>query len=322
MPELRAETVRDVRQYAARAYEDCIRAGAQEIRPAGPPASAAAHMRDAEVVRLASAELFYVSEPMARLALSVAPSMPEFNLLPEDLPARTGFMFCETPIQIIDYMDQEPSYITAASWGYWNAPVQTKWNMGAVWVTFYADLAQNMQGAVDQGIVAGDIRDAALRQRGRLILDNEYQAPFSKDAIPVGRPDGTVLSWDEAWAEPDTGFFKAFAIVKTIWTLMSQTVSTVSQAHYDRASRRRLQRQDIEPVPVRVVTLRRASTARSSEGGDGQRDYRYQWLVRGHWRQQWYPSRGAHRPVWIDPHVKGPEGAPLLGGEKVYALRR
>jgi hypothetical protein len=49
-----------------------------------------------------------------------------------------------------------------------------------------------------------------------------------------------------------------------------------------------------------------------------ERDYQHQWVVRGHWRQQWYPSRNVHRPIWITPHIKGPEGAPLLGGERVF----
>jgi hypothetical protein len=44
--------------------------------------------------------------------------------------------------------------------------------------------------------------------------------------------------------------------------------------------------------------------------------------VRGHWRQQWYPSIQDHRPVWIAPHRKGPEDAPMLGGEKVYQWSR
>jgi hypothetical protein len=33
-----------------------------------------------------------------------------------------------------------------------------------------------------------------------------------------------------------------------------------------------------------------------SEQSDG-RAYRVRWAVRGHWRNQWYPSRPEHRPV-------------------------
>jgi hypothetical protein len=29
------------------------------------------------------------------------------------------------------------------------------------------------------------------------------------------------------------------------------------------------------------------------------------WKVRGHWRKQWYPSEGVHRPIWIAEHDAG-----------------
>lgn len=47
------------------------------------------------------------------------------------------------------------------------------------------------------------------------------------------------------------------------------------------------------------------------------------WLVRGHWRNHYYPSRKANRPIWIDTHIKGPDGAPILDPDKlVNVLRR
>jgi hypothetical protein len=103
----------------------------------------------------------------------------------------------------------------------------------------------------------------------------------------------------------------------TAWLLMQQPVTTVADATFDRAERRRLARQRLDDRPVRVINLRRR--AASTIAGQSDREYHHQWIVRGHWRDQWYASRGVHRPVWIAPHVKGPEGAPMLGGEKVHA---
>ena len=37
------------------------------------------------------------------------------------------------------------------------------------------------------------------------------------------------------------------------------------------------------------------------------------WLVSGHLRNQWYQSLGRHKLIYIPPHIKGPEGAPLQG---------
>jgi hypothetical protein len=108
-------------------------------------------------------------------------------------------------------------------------------------------------------------------------------------------------------------------VIKAAWLLMQQSLAAVSEIEPDRAARRRAARGRYKPRPVRVIELRRPA---HSGSGDGSREFHHQWIVRGHWRQQWYPARKVHRPVWIAPHIKGPEGAPLLGGEKVYAWKR
>ncbi len=86
-----------------------------------------------------------------------------------------------------------------------------------------------------------------------------------------------------------------------------------------RAERRRAQRDGRELPTVRVVRIRHAENRPSVDDETSVR-YRVRWTVRGHWRRQWYPSRGDHRPVWINPHVKGPDGAPLHAGETVHLL--
>lgn len=65
---------------------------------------------------------------------------------------------------------------------------------------------------------------------------------------------------------------------------------------------------------VRVVNLS-ASTAKPSHAGagDGSRTYEYRWPVKGHNRlQACGPGLTERRLTWIPPHMKGPEGAPLL----------
>ena len=41
------------------------------------------------------------------------------------------------------------------------------------------------------------------------------------------------------------------------------------------------------------------------------------WIVRGHWRNQWYAKDGVHKPKWIDPHFKG-KGKEFA--EKIYKV--
>jgi hypothetical protein len=84
--------------------------------------------------------------------------------------------------------------------------------------------------------------------------------------------------------------------------------------------RRRAEREGYNPSPVRVVRIHHhADIPTRSEQSDG-RTYRVRWTVRGHWRNQWYPSRQEHRPVWINAHVKGPDSAPLHTGQTVHLL--
>lgn len=78
-----------------------------------------------------------------------------------------------------------------------------------------------------------------------------------------------------------------------------------------------------EPA-VQVVSLRRREYE-APEGDPTTRavEWSCQWLVSGHWRAQYYPSTGQHRPKWIYPHTKGPADKPLkVGAKKVYAVTR
>jgi hypothetical protein len=58
--------------------------------------------------------------------------------------------------------------------------------------------------------------------------------------------------------------------------------------------------------------------------GDGEGpDWQYRWITRGHWRNQWYPSLGEHRQIWIAPYVKGPEDKPFKAPDlRVWTFNR
>jgi hypothetical protein len=73
---------------------------------------------------------------------------------------------------------------------------------------------------------------------------------------------------------------------------------------------------------VEVIHLRKAEPGGSSESGTG-REYHCQWMVRGHWRNQWYPSLKRNQPIWVHSYVKGPGGAPLKPAAiKIMAVTR
>lgn len=298
VPELRAELVSYMNGPGVVAFQALMDLGMFPVRP-----ESARSLCDKEAQRL-SGDLYFVSDDMASLAKSAANSLPKFTFAPEDLPSPSGFLVFEKPVAVVrqaladDVFLGAPAVevvasIIAASWSHWSPSPRAK---GGAWISWYTD-----RRAMEDPMGAWPTR---------FIYDHEFLVPFSDDEIPM--MDGST----GAILDGPPGLL---SLIQTVWLLMQQPIARNEDVMTYPAARKRLRRMGVEPKPVRVITLRRPS---GSGSGASDREYHHQWIVRGHWRQQWYPSREVHRPVWIAPHVKGPEGAPLLGGEKVHAWVR
>lgn len=119
----------------------------------------------------------------------------------------------------------------------------------------------------------------------------------------------------------DASAVNLLTLMWTFFHMCSQTLTTVSREALPPRTVRALKKFSM-PKHVTVVRLRRFS-AHPAQEGDSQVEWSHRWVVRGHWRRQRVgPGRQEIRPTWIAPHVKGPDGAPLLMTEKVYALVR
>jgi hypothetical protein len=242
---------------------------------------------------LREADLYFVAADMASLAEAAASGLPHFDLAREDIPTPRGLLVFERDMPT-------PSgtglAVRGVVWG--------EESPGLLTVHLLSDSALYAD-------VVGKDRGSILT---RLSVFHTVTVPLDRDRVDSGI---SVLGEGAYLGDEELHYLR---VLKTTWLLMGQTLCGVANARYDRASVRRLARQGVEPRQVRVITLRRPPG--SAGDSESTRDYHHQWIVRGHWRQQWYATRQVHRPVWIAPHIKGPEGAPLLGGEKVYALRR
>lgn len=105
------------------------------------------------------------------------------------------------------------------------------------------------------------------------------------------------------------------------WNLMRQPLVRDDAQSADRQAAKRARREKREAPKIRLIKLR------SATGGEIRNDaerktYSHRWVVRGHWRMQWYPSIKDHRPLYVLPHVKGPADAPLLKSSKVYVFKQ
>lgn len=305
LPELRAELLTyhsDPRRL--RKWEDLIASGDRDwleaIRGEPPRPGDGAIMQAFERMRVEQSQLYYVSPEMTALVSIAGRSLPDFNVEAEDMPSPEGLIVFGAPL---DTGLTSPSFAEGRTVGI----AAIVWSLlksinGALWLSFYAarnEVANALPADSEGSPVAGQ----------RLIYLFGTEAAWG---LQLG---------DSAAPEPGSHFDIAGRALKSAWLLMNQPLAEMSEVEPDRAARKRLRRAGQEPKPVRVIELRRPKHTGTGTGESG-REYQHQWIVRGHWRQQWYPAREVHRPVWIAPHIKGPEGAPLIGGEKVYALKR
>jgi hypothetical protein len=310
LPEIRAEMALWHRKYGAEYFTACIENGSQTAYGTDFSASAeGARLASAEAARIEKAELFWVSREMTELCVAAARTMPAWSLQPDDLIAPAGMI----------YFEDLPSFragipTTAMTWNRCPATIASRVLKGSgVWLSSYAERGWLTQRGIDS---------SSLRlPMPRLVYNGESIASYGQhetgDVAYTADDQGEIVETDSETLIRSGG---ALAVFKTACLLMRQELAAASVIEPNRASRKRIQRMQQEAKPVRVIRLRHASNSTGASESD--REYHHQWIVRGHWRQQWYPSRQVHRPVWIAPHVKGPEGAPLLGGEKVHAWVR
>lgn len=105
--------------------------------------------------------------------------------------------------------------------------------------------------------------------------------------------------------------------------LMAQRLSLTIKQKIDRSVRRRAEKAgEKAPEVVKIITLRRMEEARKREAPHDI-EWHWQWEVRGHWRNQFYPSENAHKPVFVEAYIKGPTDKPFKSpGLKLFAAVR
>lgn len=92
---------------------------------------------------------------------------------------------------------------------------------------------------------------------------------------------------------------------------MRLEIVNAERFHWPKATRKIAARKREHLPTIRTVALRRREASAAQKATHGGVDWQHQWLVRGHWRNQFYPATDTHAPKYIAPYVKGPDGAPL-----------
>jgi hypothetical protein len=114
------------------------------------------------------------------------------------------------------------------------------------------------------------------------------------------------------------------ATVLATWLLLAQGVAETSAAPVDRAVRKKYERMKRVVPDVRIVHLRAQHRGSGSiPQPTAGRTYTKRVWVTGHWRNQPYgPGRSLRRPVYIHPHLRGPEDAEINLSTTVRVLGR
>lgn len=277
-----------------------------DLRAAQIAATNAHHLRDATL---------YVADPdMCDLIDTAAPSMPDQHLADTDLLTPDGFVWFAEPLP--DRTGHDPIIPVAA----------------LAWTVVDPDhpLLDTRRDTLTEPTVFlhtyGRLRDMP----GFPGPDDPRVAnvpglfPTSSTAWTVGTLIGSAFGEvPPAESRFQPGFYQRLAAA--FWTLAQQESLTQATAMNagDKATRRKAARANVtDPAaPVRVITLRRSRRPATASGGESGRKVGVRFAVEGHWRNQWLPSKKTHRQQWIAPHWRGPEDAPVQGGEKVFLTR-
>lgn len=315
----------------------------------------AARLAQAERAAMAQAQLYFFDRDMCILLQHAYPTMPDFAPVPSDLPSEYGFAIFALPLsshdsspeaedtafhtgvllhsgEVVD-MDhrqtQQRVQIMGVSWRPHTPPDRTAiWTKGGVWMTLYAphpshDLATH--GRMGMSSEERVMWQAISRSTPQLIPDNESALSwYDRDTWP-DREAAFLLKNGQGTSSAARAVLAAFQLARQ-QNLAQVTTETTMMPPKPVPAGKKKPKQKPKPrrVDVRVVRLRgsipqqRADT--SADAGTPSRQYQHRWLVRGFWRNTWYPSTGAHRPQWIEPYLKGPDGAPFKSKPEVVNL--
>jgi hypothetical protein len=238
---------------------------------------------------LGTASTYWVASDIIDLVAHASLSLPDAALHPGDLPSPRGFVVLEHPILVHGVMNAA---------GEVRPEGEGPNLMTVLWGT--CDLA----GEPGLFVSWGDL--APPREPG---------ASWNPSVLPS-------LHWGLRYGEVLTANMDRWML--TFFRLSCQRIALARSEPVGRHVRRRAERAKVT-IPedgVQVVTLRRERRSTAEEGDVSEVDWTHQWIVDGHWRDQWYPSLEAHRPIWIAPYVKGPEDKPLVVKDKVYRFVR
>lgn len=300
------------------------------------PDNEAWNIVDATLLTIERAENFFVNADMCEMIAHAATAFDETDKADTTLPpVDNGFVYFESPMVLRDIRGSEIK-VNAMLWrrtpmrqgrnlvdGFmchmWNDQERTPDSIAMLRSS--GEVTDMFGHKIDQGAM-----DKFDRENGRwgYIGITSYI-----DGQDIG-PEQIEASEEIAEAYHNNGvaavvpytnvsrFFHAF------WLMMQQPLAEAVLAEKpDRATKRRMAAANL-PSDVTIIQFRRRESSKS-EGPAKKVDWSHRWLVRGHWRWQWYKDEhkvSFQRRIWIPPCIKGPDDKDFIPKQKINVLVR
>lgn len=255
-------------------------------------AAAAASHAEKDLAGIAESTLYWVARNMTDLATGAASSLPEWSPAAA-IPVERGLLCWAKPAGVFD----------------WPVP---------------GGRSRPLRLPVDAmlwGIRDGQVGISCVFRTDRIA--DQFGGALSRLPL-LSHPVG-VWDLEEPVAHRlGAGAVSPLSVLGAAWLLMDQpSVAHTRQIGFAAAT------SDSGPTvrdsSVSIIELRRVNSAMGSGAPDSSSGRRYdkRFWVSGHWRQQACgPGRRLRKPLWIAPHLKGPEDAPLAETTRVYLWRR
>lgn len=266
-----------------------------------------AFFAEREAHRLDRAETFWLSDEMKRVTRKVASSMPPEALRDTDLPARTGFVWFETPVRVTD--TRTHTDLVAVLWG----PARIA-AVEAAHPTMFDGVQLSFYTNEWGGDAVSDIGIATT-----LFAAVPWAFGHSCfDAVP----DDSESWRDDSRAEVFEVLMRRF--MAAFWRLTQQKITTTTPYRADRATRRRMERSGglvLNQDTVKIVTLRKAAQRHHDpEHVAVPVDWSHRWMVDSYWAVR--HTKDGPRQTLVSPHIKGPDHKPLVIKDRVYKVVR
>jgi len=242
-------------------------------------ATADCYWRD-QIHVIESADPYYISSAICELLDSSLDSLPELTLDDVRVPTPAGWVYYALPQRVAE-LPKSLSHIVGFTW------FRDETAPNALELIFYTR-------DIDTGKLI------PLTRRSWLAGHTWREKPRLQDLGPL----------EPHRQEIESSHVNMCRCAAAFLAFIAQPLAVTQRIEVSRSTRKRLQHTGLTLEPlVKVITLRRREY--STRPGSRPVDWSCRWVVRPHWRNQYYPSRKAHKPKLIPSYIKGPEDKPL-----------